>query len=396
MPRLRLTSRTVESVKPISARRVEYWDDTLPGFGLRVSERGAKSWVVLYRHDARPRRLTIGSYPRLALADARDLARKALREIAEGKDPAAEKKVANRAETFEMLALEFLERHAKPNNRRWKETKRIINRELLPRWRNRKPGEIRRRDVLAVLDEVVARGAPTMANGVLAVIRKMYNWAISRDLIEFNPCTAIAKPCKVRARDRVLSPAEIASFWSGLDWAGISQEVRLALKLQLLTASRIGEALNAEWSDIDWDQSVWTVPAERSKNGLSHRIPLSLPARQVLAELRVLTGQRKWLFPSPSKEKPITTNAANRAIARNLSSIGTAKFTPHDLRRTAASGMAQFGISRLVVAKVLNHAETGVTAIYDRYGYDSEKKKALDLWGQKVLEIVLSERRAAV
>src|SRR5262249_14096307 len=127
MPRLRLTSRTVESAKPICARRVEYWDDTLPGFGLRVSERGAKSWVVVYRHQGHPRRLTIGSYPRLGLADARDLARKALREIAEGKDPAAEKKVANRAETFGMLAFEFLERHAKPNNRRWKETKRIID-----------------------------------------------------------------------------------------------------------------------------------------------------------------------------------------------------------------------------------------------------------------------------
>ena len=142
-------------------------------------------------------------------------------------------------------------------------------------------------------------------------------------------------------------------------------------------------------------QGVWTVPAERSKNRLAHRIPLSAPARQILAELRQLTGHRTWLFPSPWKEQPITLNAANRAIARNLPAIGIDKFTPHDLRRTAASGMAQLGVSRLVIAKVLNHVETGVTAIYDRYGYDSEKKKALDLWGQKVLDIVLGECRAA-
>src|SRR5262249_28868371 len=102
---------------------------------------------------------------------------------------------------------------------------------------------------------------------------------------------------------------------------------------------------------------------------------------------RVTTVDRtaKMAVP-PWKGQPITINAANRAIARNLSSIGTAKFTPHDLRRTAASGMAQLGISRLVIAKVLNHTETSVTAIYDRYGYDSEKRKALDLWGQKVLD----------
>ena len=342
----------------------------------------------MYRLEGRLRRLTLGAFPRLGLADARDQARKALHEVAKGVDPAAEKKTGRKAETFAELAAEFLERHAKQHNRRWKETERIIDRELLPGWRNRKARDIHRRDVLAVLDEITARPAPMMANGTLAVIRKMYNWAISRDVVEFNPCIAVERPGKPRQRDRVLSQPEIRALWHGLEGARMTREIKFAIKLQLLTAQRIGEVMSARWSDFDFGTGVWTIPAERSKNGLAHRVPLSSSTRQILAELRPITGVSPWLLPSSNGGGHMTSGAANRALARNLASMGLTKFTPHDLRRTAASGMASLGVTRLAIAKILNHVETGVTAIYDRHSYDNEKRDALALWGNEVLRLV--------
>jgi integrase len=408
MPRFHFTARSIAGIETPGKGRVEHWDDTLPGFGLRVSSGGAKTWVLMYRYGGRPRRLTIGSYPRLGLADARDKARAALQEVHKGHDPAGDKQAERRAETFGELATDFLNRYAKQRNRRWKETERIIDRELRPKWRNHKVAGIRRRDVLALIDEIAARPAPHMARGTLAVIRKMYNWAISRDIVEHNPCIAISPPVKARQRDRVLAPDEIVTFWRGLEGAEISVEVKLALKLQLITGQRIGEVITAAWKDIDFSAGIWTIPADRSKNGLAHRVPLTSHARQLLAELRSITGNGRWLFPSPKLPKPrpvqdgatgadtdaiptsnpMSAGAANRALARNLKSMGMTKFTPHDLRRTAASGMARIGVPRLVISKVLNHVETGVTAIYDRHGYDIEKRDALERWASEVVRLL--------
>jgi integrase len=179
-----------------------------------------------------------------------------------------------------------------------------------------------------------------------------------------------------------------------------SKRLRLALKLQLVAGQRKGEVIGAEWDEFDFEGQVWTIPAEKAKNGMLHRVPLSPLALTVLEEIKAANGNRQtiWLFPSPRREGPITGPAVDHAMRGHRDALGTGGATPHDLRRTAASHMTSIGISRLVVSKILNHAEPGVTSVYDRHSYDREKRAALDTWSARLEEIVgsCSERAKVV
>jgi integrase len=190
----------------------------------------------------------------------------------------------------------------------------------------------------------------------------------------------------------VLNAQEIAVLWRALDKPelAMSPAIRLALKLQLVTAQRKGrEIIAAEWSEFELDERVWTIPAEKTKNGMPHRVPLSPLALAILDEIATVTGRDgRWLFPSPKTGKAITGSAVDHAMRNNREVLGTGNATPHDLRRTAASHMTSIGISRLVVSKVLNHAEPGITAVYDRHSYDIEKRAALAAWAVRIEEII--------
>jgi integrase len=224
--------------------------------------------------------------------------------------------------------------------------------------------------------------------------------ARSSVVVSANPCAGVKAPGQEVRRDRVLIVDEIASLWRALDnpELAISKPIRLALKLQLATGQRKGEVVAAEWSEFDFGEKVWTIPAERAKNKLAHRVPLSPLAISILDEIKaanvarqeVVTsdGVPRWLFPSPRTGRPITGPAIDHAMRGNRETLGTGDATPHDLRRTAASHMTSIGISRLVVSKILNHAEPGVTAVYDRHSYDAEKRAALDVWAARLEEIV--------
>jgi hypothetical protein len=203
---LKFTARTIDTLRPVPGRRVDYFDESLPGLALRVTESGHKSWSVHYRTAARRlRRLTIGDYPTITLADARKAAHKALRAAAPGEDPAAEKLATRRGETVADLADEYIERHAKKHKRSWKEDQRKLDVDVLPLWRTRKAKEITRRDVRDLIEGIADRGAPIAANRVLALVRKLLNFAVQRDWIDANPAALIAKPGAERSRDRVLT-----------------------------------------------------------------------------------------------------------------------------------------------------------------------------------------------
>jgi integrase len=346
----------------------------------------------MYRFAGRPRMMTLGVYPKTTLADAHQDHASALKQLEKGIDPGEKKVEANqearKTPTISKLADEYIEKWAKPRKRSWKEDKRILDKDVIPEWKHRKAKDITRRDVIILLDSIVERGAPIAANKTLAVIRKMYNFAIGRDIVQTTPCAAISAPSKTNQRDRVLSEDEIRSFWNNLGKAKMSQESRLALKLQLLTAQRRGEIATAAWDDLDLDSGWWTIPAERSKNNLPHRVPLSPQAMQIIEELRALNNKSEWVFPSPRGKKPITPDSITRALLRNLDKLKTSHFSPHDLRRTSASKMTAMGISRLVVSKILNHVESGITSVYDRHSYDQEKRQALDAWGRQLDTII--------
>ncbi len=384
MPKLKFTARGIEAIKPPKAGQADYWDTSIPGFILRVSYAGRKTWGVVYRHEGRKRRLTLGAYPSLSLAYARQLAKDALQEVAHGNDPAGDKQAERRAETLGELAAEYIEKYAKKNKRSWRTDELAFERDILPRWRHRKAASITRKEVVRLLDDIVERGAPIQANRVLEILRKAYNWAISRDIVIYNPCIGIERPVKERASDRVLTDDEIKAVWAAL--TDEKPDIAAAYKLRLLTAQRGQEVETMRLEDIDRENGWWTIPAERSKNERSHRVPLSPQTEAVLDEF--LAGDDRsegWVFLAPLRDGSMTI------LWRTAQDIGKragVSFVPHDLRRSAASHMTGMGIPRLTVSKLLNHAEAGITKVYDRHSYDPEKRQALEAWGARLEEIV--------
>ena len=382
MPKVKLTNRGIESLAS-GKWMIDYMDDGLPGFGVRVHQNGRKSFFVRYASEGKRRRLTLGTYPSLGLSEARTKAKEIIGRIAQGGDPQGKRNADRQAPTFADLAEEYIERHAKVKKRRWEEDQRMIAADLLPAWKYRKAKDISRRDVSNLLDGIVERGAPVMANRTKALISKIYNFGIGRDIVEHNPAFRVPMPTKNRQRDRVLSESEIRAFWQSLDI--LDPVMAATFKMRLVTAQRGLEVLTMRWQDIDGDW--WTIPAEKAKNGLAHRVPLSPQALVLLEELRAVTGDSEWVFES-SRAPGLHYKSVTRPASRVAEAAEIENFTAHDLRRTAASHMTSTGISRLVVSKILNHAESGITAVYDRHSYDIEKRKALTQWGKQLDQIL--------
>lgn len=404
MATVEMTARWLERLKPPAAGRDEYLDEKVSGLGLRVSFTGRMVWYVVFRvkGDSKLRRLTLDPFPALGLADARDEGRRVLLAASRGEDPASQKQDAKAAPDFAELAAEYLERHAKKVKRSWQEDERVIGRDLLPAWGRRKAHEITRRDVIKLLDAIADRGAPIQANRTRALISKIFNWAIGRDLVVVNPCNQVRAVAPENQSDRVLTEDEIRAVWRS--FGELEPLMAAIFKLRLLTAQRGGEVGAMRWADLDLASGWWTIPGEVAKNGLSHRVPLSAPSIALLQPLRDAAKRRAkqagksekdaenavqeaWVFPSPRGQGARHIANVQKAADRVKASADVA-FVPHDLRRTAASYMTGMGISRLVVSKILNHVEQGITRVYDRHSYDAEKRQALDAWGERLTAIV--------
>ena len=394
MPTVNLTAAFVEKIKP-TGKQEDYFDDALPGFSLRVNAKGKKTWCVSYRYSGRWTRYTFGSFPILSLKDARQRAKDALHDVADGVNPANRKKVERDADTFDYLATEYLERYSKQNKRSWEEDQRLIEKEFLPAFGGMRAKDITRRDVRALLERK-APSAPVGANRMRAALHKMFNWGITKDIVEMNPVLKIEVPTKEKARDRVLSEAEIRAVWKTLDNMPCGDKTHrkyrslsgLILKMELITAQRNGEIAGMAWSEIEGDW--WTIPAERTKNGLAHRVPLTRPALRIFEEARQLCADKpsEYVFPGPRGGH---ISNIQKAIQR-IRAATEIEFGSHDLRRTAATQMTSNGIPRLHVKRLLNHIEKDVTLIYDRYSYDKEKREALETWSKRLM-LLVSELR---
>jgi integrase len=405
----KLTDKKVESLRPKTKRYIE-WDGRT-GLGVRVSPFGKKTFIFMYRFNGKARMMTLGTYgttaPDISLADAGQIKADAVKDIKQGIDPGqkeiTKKRLHREAPTVAELVDEYIENWAKKRKRSWAEDERILKLDIVPVWGNRKAKSIIRRDVITLLNSIVERDAPIQANRTLAVVRKMFNFAVGQDIIPATPCAEIQAPAPEKQRDRVLADAEIKTLWDELPKARMTELTRLAIKLQLATAQRIGEVAAAEWSEIDLDGNIWTIPGEKTKNGLPHRVPLSPMALELLQSIRIESGASQYLFPSPREAVGhMSPSAMGRAMYKAILEkkekyrINLKDVTPHDLRRTAASKMTEAGIPRLVVSKVLNHAETGITAVYDRHGYDNEKRQALDTWARKLDSIITGKGEGKV
>jgi integrase len=393
MPKISMTDQWLKKIKA-QEKQSDYFDKNLLSFGLRVGKTGKKTWFVMYRiKDQRTiRRFTLGRYPQLSLKDARIKAKAILIEADKGHDPAGEKQKLKTAPTLKDLSNEYLEKYA-IHKKSIYEDQRIITKDFLPAWGHWKAKDIKRRDILRLLDRITDRGAPIQANRTLALIRKIYNWGISRDLVKHNPCLQVKMPSQEHQRDRVFSEDEIKALWKAFEQVGPIMEP--FFKLRLVTAQRGGEVMSMQWRDVDLETAWWVIPAEHSKNGLAHRVPLSELALDILSQMKTISTDSEWVFPSPVKRCGHIKNVQKTAL-RIREYSGVEDFKAHDLRRTAASLMTGMGISRLTVSKILNHVEQGITRIYDRYSYDREKRITLSKWSRRLEQILTGEKAKVV
>jgi integrase len=377
MPTVKMNTLWLSKLK-FEGERMEYRDQDTKGLWLRVGS-DSWTWFYVYKQGGKTQRVKIGIYPSTSLAAARKEAENIRGGINAGKDPAAERREEKKNPTFGDVAQEYLEKHA-IHKRTLREDQRILDHDVLPLWKDTKIAKITRRQIIALLDDIVSRGSPIMANRVLALIRKIFNWGIERDIVETSPCLRVKPPAPEKSRDRWLSHEEIRAVWEALGSEPVCAPV---FKVLLLTGQRLGEVLAMRWEELDLAANVWTIPAEKSKNSRTHSVPLSPEVRGIID---AMTRKNEWVFPSPTRSD---RHLANMGKAhQRIKELSGVEFHIHDLRRTCATGMARLGIDRVVIGKILNHTDGSVTAIYERHGYEEEKRHALELWASHVMRTV--------
>jgi integrase len=373
----RLNVKSVEAWRP-SAGRQEVPDGYVRGLYLIVHPTGHKAWAVRYRYAGKTRKHTVGPYPVFGLKDARDAAVKVLRTVSEGHDPEQ-----RRPGSIEEVVAQFLDQHCKdyrPRSR--KETERLLRVNVLHKWKGRKIEEITRADVRAALGELTE--TPVMANRVHGVMHILFRWAVENDLIAHSPVTGLRAPNKETPRDRVLTDAELTAVWQAAEKEGYP--FGTIVRLLILTGQRRGEVAGMRWSELDLEAGHWVLPRERVKNARRHEVPLPRQAIEILQKVpqigdtHVFTINGTGAFGGFSK-------------ARARLDVDIPDWTIHDLRRTAASGMAKLGVSLVVIEKVLNHVSgslAGIVGVYQRHEYAEEKRAALQQWADHIDRLVRS------
>jgi integrase len=401
---LNLTDRFIQSAKCDDGRRKDYPDNKVKGLELRVTAAGAKSWSLRYRRksDGKLRRVTIGEYPVFSLSDARTEALRIKGEVAQRKDPAklARRPNSGKPRTFGELAERYLTTHAAQKRTGFKD-RQMLEKNVLPDLEGEPLETIERADITAILDRMIARGAAIQANRTFEVIRKVFNWGIEKGLSDAAPTFRMKAPSKAQSRDRVLSEKEIKIFWRRIIFAAnMNWSTRTVLKLLLLTGQRVSEVAGIPRSEINYEKCEWHLPAERSKNNTANITPLSPLAVRLLKKAFARSDHAELAFPSPANDGPLINSSIARAMKRSEAVFGFDRpATPHDLRRTLASGLGELGFPRLVQDKILNHVSADrstISGVYDRYSYLKEKREALEAWADHLQAIVFGKPRAAV
>ena len=382
---------TAVGIKNLPPKEKTYTKTEGQGLYIQVSPKGFKTWYYHYRFRGKQRWFRLGNYPTVSLKDARERREKVAQILSQDIDPIAkaalEREERDQSITVSELVDEYIEKWAKPRKRTWREDERNLHTDVLPRWGKRKAKDITKRDVIFLLDSVHERAKekstlpaePTQSRSTFSIVRRKLNFAVERDILKYIPCWGVKPPAKPNRRSRYLSEEEIKTFWTNIDLAPISSEIIRALKLILVTAQRPGEVIGLHWSEIDGDW--WIIPAHRTKNGREHRVYLTQLAQELLGECN-----DGYIFKSPTSDKTIHVNAVAQAVRLNRKILGIEDkiWTPHDLRRTAATHMAKLGVAPHVLGKILNHVDSSVTAIYNHYDYDEEKKLAMRRWGKQL------------
>ncbi len=391
--------------------------DTLSPVQLRVTDKGAKSWLVNGRiKGGEAIRVTLGTYPKMSLEKAREAARKAAELMEQGRDPRSVMKQEQAeqrqkdADLFEVIAESFIEKHL-VKNRTGERDAGLVRRDLIPAWKGRPITDIRRRDVADLIDKLSTQkttkrkgrggrvvGGKIAANRRMSLVRKLFNWCLSRGIVEANPAARMERVGEEKARKHTLSDYELRMTWRaageiGGPYGGL-------IRMLMLSAKRRGEVGHMRSELVDRIENVWTSLAEHEKSKVTHLIPLTPAMLEVIDAVPVVGNE--WVF-TLSGDKPINSWSKSKGelddklaelVAKDAAEAGTEpkpvrKFVLHDIRRTVSTGMSELRIDKEVRQKVLNHTDRSVIGEhYDAYEYLKEKRSALERWQAHLFAII--------
>lgn len=416
-----LTDKQIEKAKPAPpGKRAMLWDAIAPALALRLTDRGHKSFVVHRRVNGRLVMRTLGTYPTLSLADAREKAREALKLMSKGIDPrqsnpARVTATGLRDGSFEAAVEKYIKREVEKNRRprTQDEIIRPLRKVLVPKWGTLPLGEIGAREIIDVLDELVDAEKPVAANRTYSVLHRFFRWCVERQLLESNPAATVRKPSKEEARSRALDDAELGEVWKASETLG--WPFGPFVRALILTGQRRNELAGMAWGELDLNARQWAIPAARTKNGKEHLVPLSQEMLALFEEAPCYadenedteTARQRHVFTTTGKTPVAGFSRAKVNLDKALletrrdfakaSDRDPAKVKPmpawtfHDLRRSCATGMGRIGIPPHVIETVLNHSggfRSGVAGVYQRHPYLEERRNALERWAQHLRELV--------
>ena len=392
----------------------EHFAGTSDGGGLYLcfpENYSVPFWRLRYRFAGKQRSLVIGTYTELSLAKARAKAKEQSARVALGYDVAGEKQERKAEALRKMedekhalrvseLAAEYFERQIL---NRWKHPdilRRRIDKDINPAIGRLRIEEVKPRHIDDMLQKIVQRGAPTVANDVLRWTRRIFDYGIRRHMLETNPTGAFEiddAGGQEKSRERWLSREELVRFLQAMPMTkGFSRQNELTMKLLLVFCCRKMELCGARWEEFDFNEAVWRLPAERVKNGDAIDIPIPAVALEWLKELHQMSCNSQWVLPARKMQHRMIPHIQESTLPVALSKVkgnlpDVPNFTIHDFRRTARSHLAALGIDPVVAERCLNHRIKGVEGIYNRYQYFDERKQALELWADLLVSLERGE-----
>jgi integrase len=406
MKKKSLNDKLIKNLKPEAA---EYMVTGNDGFYVRVLPSGIKTFWYRFTLNGKRLKMNLGQYPEVSLAEANDRHDKAKIQVRSGVDPRHQQEPEQNLDvplTVAALAEKWAEWSKKNHSTRWANTLDLaLKKDVLPIYGQRLATDIRRRDAMVIL-EAKAATAPGQATNLHKALRGMFQYALEREIVEFNPFGEIRASrsipsMKLKSRERILTDDEIKFLWTAIDEGGGSVSTRRALKVMLLTGQRNGEVCGMHSREIQIGVGKtrchecrrcgwWTIPKERREGnkGGEHRVFLSPHVMQLIGD------RQGYVFPGDKADVPISANSVNHHVRRVVPATGKtpyyglSRWTPHDLRRTCSTGIRRCGGHRDDMDLVLGHVAGGVTGVYDRYEGDAEKEKWLTAWGEYIQHLV--------
>ena len=389
----------------------DHTDPAVLGLQLRVRIKAgghSRTWLFRFKWRDEWVRIVIGHLPTMSLADSRERALALRKALDDGIDPRrARPRRAGRpaplplstapakagdCHTVAFLASEFTERYLRPNRKRPEKAEWLLRRDILREWKDRDARTITPREVVDLLDSIVDRGAPVLANRTARILGQMYRFGIQRRIVDSSPVILLTPPGgKEKARKRMLSDDELRTFQRDPEACTRQEKLTHVIMILLLTGVRTGELATARWPEFDFKAKTWSIPDEHHKEDEGHIVPLTDPVIEHLMALRALARSSPWVFPAKHDlSKRATPQELGRRLARCMNrfrNAGIQKFNLHDLRRTCRTGLSRLGVLPHIAERILSHKQRGVEAVYDRWQYLPEKRAALEKWADFLMNL---------